>query len=60
MRIVREAGFCYHVEGYNVIDYYRDKLSDVDGDERSVFVVWFEEKCPTLDLSGEVYMPPEA
>ena len=60
MRIVREVGFCYHVEGGDVIDYYRDKLEYVDGDEHSVFVVWFEEKCPTLYLLGKVDMPPEA
>ena len=59
MRIVREVCFCNHVEGGNVIDDYRDKLKYVDGDECSVFVVWFEEKCPTLDLFGEVDMPPE-
>ena len=38
----------------------RDKLKDVDGDERSVFIVGFEYKFPTLDLLGEVNMPPEA
>ena len=49
MRILREVGFCYHLEGGNVIDYHGDKLEDVDGDELSVFVVRFEEKCPTLN-----------
>ena len=43
MRIVREVGFCYHVEGVNIIDYYRDKLEDIDGDERSIVVVGFDE-----------------
>ena len=60
MRIVREVGSCYHMERGNVIDYYSDKLEDADGDELSVFVVSFEEKCPTLDRLGEVDMPPEA
>ena len=60
MRIVREVGSCYHMEGGNVIDYYGDELDYVDGDELSVFIVRFEEKCPMLDLLGEVNMPPEA
>ena len=38
------------MEGGNVVDFYHDKLKDVDGDESSVFVVGFEEKCPMLDL----------
>ena len=60
MRIVREVDFCYDVEGGKVIDYYRDKLKYVDGDEHSVFVVGFEKQCPALDLLGEVDVPPEA
>ena len=60
MRIVREVGSCYHMEGGDVIDYYGDKLEYVDGDELSVFVVGFEEKCPALDLLGEVNVTPEA
>ena len=60
MRIVREVGGCYHVEGGNIIDYYRDKLEDVDRDESSVFVVGFEQKCTVLDFLGEVDVPPKA
>ena len=48
------------MEGGNVVDEYSDKLEDVDGDESSVFVVRFEQKCPMLDLLGEVNVPPEA
>ncbi len=48
------------MERGNVVDYNRDKVKDVDGDESSVFVVGFEHKCPTLDLLGEVNVPPEA
>ena len=60
MRIFREVGFCYHVEGGDVIYYDGDELKYVDGDELPVFIVRFEEKCPALDLLGEVNMPPEA
>jgi hypothetical protein len=60
VRVVREGGFCYDVEGCKVIDYHRDELEYVDGDEQSILVVGFEEQCPTLDLLGEVDMPPEA
>ena len=60
MRIVRGVGFCYHVEGGDVVDYYGDKLEDVYGDELSVFVVSFEKERPTLDLLGEVDVPLEA
>ena len=60
MRIVCEVRFCYDVEGGEVIDDHGDEFEYVDGDERSVFVVWFEEKCLTLDLLGEVDMPLEA
>ena len=60
MWIVREVGGCYHMERGHVVYYYRDKLEDVDGDESSVFVVKFEEKCPMLDLLGEVNVTPEA
>ena len=60
VRIVREVGSCYHMEACNVIDYYGDELKYVDGDELFVFAVRFEEKCPTLDLLGEVDEPPEA
>ena len=48
------------MEGGNIVDYYCDELEDVDGDESSVFVVGFEEKCPMLDLLGEVNVLPEA
>ena len=40
--VVREVGWCYYMEGGNVVDDYRDKLEDVDRDERSIFVVGFE------------------
>ena len=39
MWVVREVGGCSHMEGGNIVDYYRDELEDVDGDECSVFVV---------------------
>ena len=48
------------MEGGNIIDYYRDKLEDVDGDESSVFIIGLEKKCPTLDLLREFDVPPEA
>ena len=48
------------MERGHVVDYNRDKLKDVDGDQSSVFVFGFEHKCSTLDLLREVNMPPEA
>ncbi len=42
MWTVCEFGGCYHMEEGNIVDYYCDKLEDVDGDERSVFVEKFE------------------
>ena len=48
------------MKGGNIVVYYRDELKDVDGDESSVFVVRFEEKCPMLDLLGEVNVQSEA
>ena len=43
-----------------VVDDDRYKFENIDGDERSVLVVSFKEKCPFLDLLGEVDVPPEA
>ena len=60
MWIVHEVGGSYHMERGQVVDYHRDKLKDVDGDESSVFVDGFEHECPMFDLLGEVNVPPEA
>ena len=51
--VISEVGGCYHMEGCHVVDYYCDELEDVDGDECSVFVVGFEQKCLMFDLLGK-------
>ena len=48
------------MEGGAVVDDDRDEFENVDGDERSVFVVGFKKKCAVLDLLGEIDVPPEA
>ena len=60
MWVVREVGGSYHMERGNIVDDNSDKLKDVDRDEFSVVIFGFEWKYPTLDLVGEVNVPPEA
>ena len=42
MRVVHEAGCCYHLEWRTVVDDNRDKFKDIDRNKFSALVVGLE------------------